>query len=63
MSPTIQTKPPVRPMPIIQIMTDDCAGTCDIIEIHPEAFAMSRREITSGLRDLIAGWIEKNATA
>jgi hypothetical protein len=60
---TKNPEPPARPMPIIQIMTDDCAGTCSILEIHPEAFSLSRKEIASELRKLISGWIEKNATA
>jgi hypothetical protein len=44
-------------------MTDDFAGTCDIITIHPEAFTLSRQEIARELRELIAGWIEENAAA
>jgi hypothetical protein len=52
-----------RPMPIITLLTDDFARRCDIITIHPEAFAMSRQEIASELRKLISGWIETNATA
>jgi hypothetical protein len=57
----IPPKPPVRPMPIITLMIDDFAGTADVIEIHPEAFAISRREITAELRDLIANWITERA--
>jgi hypothetical protein len=56
-------KPTVRPSPIITLMTDDFAGTCDVITIHPEAFALSRKEIARELRKLISGWIEKNANA
>jgi hypothetical protein len=53
----------VRPMPVITLMTDDFAGTCDIITIYPERFTLSRQEITARLRGLIAGWIEENAAA
>jgi hypothetical protein len=59
----IPPKRPVRPMPVITLMTDDFAGTCDIITIHPEAFTLSRQEIARELRELIAGWIEENAAA
>jgi hypothetical protein len=59
----IAPKPPVRPMPVITLMTDDFAGTCDIITIHPERFTLSRCEIAAKLRELIAGWIEENAAA
>jgi hypothetical protein len=51
----------VRPMPVITLMTDDFAGTCDVITIHPEAFAISRREIVAELRDLITNWMETRA--
>ena len=57
----IPPKPSVRPMPIITLMIDDMAGTSDIITIHPEAFAISRREIAAELRDLIANWMETRA--
>jgi hypothetical protein len=40
---------------------DDFAGTCDVITIHPEAFAISRREIVAELRDLITNWMETRA--
>jgi hypothetical protein len=60
---TKPTNPPGLSMPIITLMTDDCAGTCDVITIHPEAFSLSRKEIARELRKLISGWIEKNATA
>jgi hypothetical protein len=56
-------KPPVRPMPIITLMTDDFAGTCDVITVYPERFSLSRKEIASELRKLISGWIADNATA
>jgi hypothetical protein len=51
----------VRPMPVITLMTDDFAGTCDIITIHPEAFPISRQQIVRELRDLIANWMETRA--
>ena len=57
----IPPKPPVRPMPIITLMIDDFAGTADVITIHPEAFTISRRQIASELRDLIANWMETRA--
>jgi hypothetical protein len=57
----IPPKPVRRPMPIITLMTDDFAGTCDIITIHPEAFTISRQEIVAELRDLIANWMETRA--
>jgi hypothetical protein len=56
-------KPPARQWPVITLMTDDWAGTCDVITIHPEAFSLSRKEIASELRKLISGWIAENATA
>jgi hypothetical protein len=59
----IQPKRPARPMPIITLMIDDCAGTADIITIRPEAFTISRNEIAAKLRELIVGWIEENAAA
>jgi hypothetical protein len=57
----IPPKPPTRPMPVITLMTDDFAGTCDIITIHPEAFAITRQQIVAELRDLICNWMETRA--
>jgi hypothetical protein len=57
----IPPKPVGRPMPVITLMTDDFAGTCDIITIHPEAFTISRQQIVAELRDLIANWMETRA--
>jgi len=59
---TISSKPPNRPMPIISLLIDDCAGTTDIITLYPERFSISRREIACELRALIDDWIyEKSA--
>jgi hypothetical protein len=63
MNPPIHTKPHNRPWPVITLMTDDFAGTCDVITVYPERFSMSRKEIASELRKLISGWIADNATA
>jgi hypothetical protein len=53
---------PYRPERPVMVMIDG-DEIANVITIKPAAFTMSRREIASGLRDLIAGWIEKNATA
>jgi hypothetical protein len=55
-------KPARRPLPVIAFMTDDLAGTCDIVTVHPEMFSISRQEIATKLRGVILDWIEENAT-
>jgi hypothetical protein len=52
---------PTRPLPIISLMTDDFCGTVDVITIHPEAFAITRKQIVAELRDLICNWMEARA--
>lgn len=56
----IPQKPPRRAMPVF-VLIDDSDGTADIITINPEAFTISKRQITSKLRDLIANWMETRA--